>query len=245
VNPDRLRRVLARMTRPRVVRERRAVATLTVCFDDFPKTSWTEGGSILREHQARATYYVCGALCESIHDGELMYGADDLEAVHAAGHEIGCHSYDHMSCIGQCSTEFAQSVADNQRFVRERLGDVRLVSFAYPYGDTTATSKRGALRHFASARGVVPGLNAGWLDLGQLKALGLESSKLGIDVAEQYIERAAAERAWLIVYTHDVQERPSAYGCRPKELDRLLRGAKAAGLEILPVKAALAARAFV
>lgn len=233
------------MTRPRVVHERRAVATFTICFDDFPKTSWTEGGSILREHRARATYYVCGGLCGAIHDGETMYDAEDLQAVHEAGHEIGCHSYGHVSCIGENSEDFAKSIVDNQRFVRERLGDVRLVSFAYPYGDTTAASKRVALRHFASARGVVPGLNAGWLDLGQLRALGLESSKAGIDVAERYIARAAEERAWLIVYTHDVQDRPSAYGCSPKDFDRLLRQARAAGMEILPVKAALAARAFV
>jgi peptidoglycan/xylan/chitin deacetylase (PgdA/CDA1 family) len=244
MNLDRVRRALARMTRPRVVRDQYHVPALTICFDDFPKTAWTEGGGVLRHHHARATYYMSGALCGSEHDGERMFDREDLEAVHAAGHEIGCHSYGHVSCMGQSGAEFARSVLDNQRFASALLGDVRLVSFAYPYGDTTAASKRRALAHFSSARGVVGGLNVDEIDLGQLHALGLESSKAGIDVALHHVDQAAAERAWLIVYTHDVQDHPSAYGCRPMELDRLLGHARDAGLEILTVKAALAARRF-
>ncbi len=47
-------------------------------------------------------------------------------------------------------------------------------------------------------------------------------------------------KSWLIVFTHDVEENASPYGCRPKELDRLIRLARSADLEILPVGSALA-----
>jgi peptidoglycan/xylan/chitin deacetylase (PgdA/CDA1 family) len=239
---DKVRRTWARMLRPRVVPERRAVGALSICFDDFPKTAWTEGARVLRDHGVRATYYVCGALCGSTFDGQRMYDASDLGEIHAEGHEIGCHTFDHRSCLRTSPAEFARATLDNQRFLDERLGGVRLVSFAYPYGDATSSAKRFAVRHFVSARGVDAGLNAGQLDVGQLKAVGLEAGKKHYDAVDRFVTRAAAIGAWLVVYTHDVQDRPSSYGCRPRDLDQLVQSAKAAGLEVLPVKAALAAR---
>jgi peptidoglycan/xylan/chitin deacetylase (PgdA/CDA1 family) len=241
---DRVRRAWARTLRPRVLHERHAVGALSICFDDFAKSAWTEGGRVLRDHGVRATYYMCGALAGSMFDGQRMFDAGDLESIHAEGHEIGCHTFDHRSCLRTSPLEFERATLDNQRFLDERLGDVRLVSFAYPYGDTTSSAKRFAALRFASSRGIYPGLNVGSLDLGQLNAVGFEAGKMRFDVMERYIARAAAKRAWLVVYSHDVQDRPSTYGCRPNDLDRLFRLAKAAGLEILPVKAALAQRAF-
>jgi peptidoglycan/xylan/chitin deacetylase (PgdA/CDA1 family) len=240
---DKVRRTWARIRSPRVLRDQRAVGTLSICFDDFPKTAWTEGGRVLRDHDVRATYYLCGSLCSSTFDGQPMYDAGDLGPIHAEGHEIGRHTFDHRSWLRTGPSAFERATRDNQRFLNEHLGDVRLVSFAYPYGDATLTGKRFAVQHFSSARGVNSGLNVGRIDLGQLKAVSFEVAKMRRHVIERYIARASARGAWLIVYTHDVQDRPGAYGCCPDDLDRLVRSAKAAGLEILPVKAALAARA--
>ena len=239
---DKARRGIARKLRPRTLRELPAPGMLSICFDDFPKTAWTVGGPVLRDHGVRATYYVSGGLRETIFDGERMFDAGDLEAVHAEGHEIGCHTFDHQSCLRRGTGALLRSIDDNARFVRGHLGDVRLVSFAYPYGDAPYRAKRFAAGRFATARGVDAGLNRGTLDVGQLKAVGLEASRKGLDQVLGWIERAARDRAWLVVYTHDVQERPSDYGCRPAELERLISSAKGAGLEILSVQAALAAR---
>jgi peptidoglycan/xylan/chitin deacetylase (PgdA/CDA1 family) len=241
---DVARRTWARLNRPRVLRERQAVGTLSMCFDDFSKTAWTEGGRVLRDHGVRGTYYMCGALAGSTFDGQQMFDGRDLELIHGEGHEIGCHTFDHRSCLRASSAEFERATLENQRFLSKHLGEIRLVSFAYPYGDTTSSAKRFAVKRFSSARGIHVGLNKGRLDLGQLNAVGFEMRKMQEIVIEEYIARAAALRAWLVVYTHDVQDHPSPYGCRPEDLDRLLRVAQAAGLEVLPVKAALAKRAF-
>jgi peptidoglycan/xylan/chitin deacetylase (PgdA/CDA1 family) len=241
---DTARRAWARLLRPRVLQERRAVGALSVCFDDFPKTAWTEGGRVLRDHGVRGTYYMCGALSGSTFEGQPMFDGSDLGEIHGEGHEIGCHTFDHRSCLRSSRAEFERATRDNQQFLTRHLGEARLVSFAYPYGDITSTAKRFAVKHFSSARGIHAGLNRGRLDLGQLKAVGFEARKMNEDVIEEHIARAAALRAWLVVYTHDVQDRPTPYGCRPDDLDRLLRAAKSAGLEILPIKAALAKRAF-
>ena len=41
-------------------------------------------------------------------------------------------------------------------------------------------------------------------------------------------------RRQLILYTHDVGERPSEFGCTPAEIDEALSLARAAGLDVLP-----------
>ncbi|MBX3477901.1 MAG: polysaccharide deacetylase, partial [Brevundimonas sp.] len=72
-----------------------------------------------------------------------------------------------------------------------------------------------------------------------LQAIGLESRRLpGYDL-EALVRQAADDGGWLIAYGHDVSDRPTPYGCRPEDIDRLIRLAKAAGLDILPVGAAL------
>jgi peptidoglycan/xylan/chitin deacetylase (PgdA/CDA1 family) len=244
VRADPVRRTLARVHRPRVLPERRAIGALSVCFDDFPKTAWTEGASVMRAHGARGTFFVSGSLCGTTAEGQVMYDEHDLQAAHAEGHEIGCHTFDHRSCLRSTVRELERSRRDNQAFVSRHLGEVRLVSFAYPFGDATVSAKRFTVQRFACARGVDAGLNTRRLDLGQLRAVGLEVGKRSLEVVESYVRSAAARRAWLIVFTHDVQDRPSTWGCRPDDLDRVLRLAKSSGLEILPVKAALGARAF-
>lgn len=238
---DKIRRAIARAYRPRVVQQKNAVGTLSVCFDDFPRSAWTEGGRILRDHGVRGTFYVCGRLCGSTWDGQTMFEADDLSAIHEEGHELACQTFQHVSCLRATRSELESSICNNQAFVREHVGDVRLHSFAYPYGDASVTSKRFLVGRFASVRGVDAGINAGTLDIGQLKAVGLEVGKRSFETVQEWVMRAAARRAWIVVYTHDVQASPSQWGCRPEDLDRLLRAAKAAGLRILPVDAALQA----
>ena len=241
---DQVRRAVARKTLPRPLVERRSVGMLSVCFDDFPRTAWTEGGRVLRDHGVHATYYVSGGLAGTVFDGQRMYEAGDLEAIHAEGHELGCHTYDHRSCLRRSVSDLKRSLDDNERYLRERVGDLRLVSFAYPYGEATVGAKRLLVERFSSSRGIDVGLNLRHVDLGQLKAVGLEAAKRLISDVEPYVVQAAEQGAWLIVYTHDVQNLPSEYGCRPEELDRILSTARRVGLEILPVNAAITAAAI-
>ena len=95
-------------------------------------------------------------------------------------------------------------------------------------------------QRFALGRGVRDGVNAGREDRALIKSIGLESRRLpGYDL-EGLMAEAADRRGWLTAYGHDVSDRPTDYGCTPDDLDRVLRLAKAAGLEVLPVAAAWA-----
>jgi hypothetical protein len=49
---------------------------------------------------------------------------------------------------------------------------------------------------------------------------------------------------WVILFTHDVAEHPSPFGCTPDMLTRSLEMLTAAEIEVLPVKHAMACAVF-
>ncbi|MNQ92679.1 hypothetical protein D3C85_1081100 [compost metagenome] len=76
-------------------------------------------------------------------------------------------------------------------------------------------------------------------DLNQLPGVGIEGAD-GQVVARQWIDRAVSENAWLILYTHDVREAHSPWGCTPDVLSRLIAHAQKVGCDIRTVGEVLA-----
>jgi peptidoglycan/xylan/chitin deacetylase (PgdA/CDA1 family) len=218
------------------------VASIT--FDDFPKSAWTRGRSILDRREARATYYAAGRFCGQFEDGLEYYDAEDLCEIQSAGHEIGCHTFSHQHGTRIASGELERDTTRNQAFVTEVLGDYRLSSFAYPYGDVSPRIKRLFGSRFPASRGIRCGVNTGVIDLAHLKAIGLEHYCWRPAVVERAVEKAAACNGWIIFFTHDVSDTPSRFGATPEMLDYALSCIRARGIDILPVKHALARAAF-
>jgi peptidoglycan/xylan/chitin deacetylase (PgdA/CDA1 family) len=235
--PERLRRRIS--LRIPVDRRRLPLARgcLSITFDDFPKSAWEVGGPVLADHGVKATYYASGGLCGRTFDGLEQYGLDDLLAAHQAGHEIGCHTYDHFSGQRHSAEAYLASVERNKVFMRERIPGLAMRSFAYPYGHAPLAHRRRMSGMFATCRGVGRGLNGPIADRTLLASVGLELRQRKLYSLERIVEDAAERKLWLILFTHDVSERPSEYGCTPSELDAALRLTKAAGLDILPIGA--------
>lgn len=237
---DKMRRRAGRYlgVRPMAVRPHRGVLSLS--FDDIPVSAWTEAGPVLAQHGVKATYYVCGGLSGGKNLDLPQFETEHLQAIHAAGHEIGSHTYGHLSTLSLTPSALEEDLRRNAAWVAERLDGYRMQTFAYPFGDCALGAKSVVGRRFLCGRGVQDGVNAGRADGNNLKAVGLESRRLpGYDL-DALVEETAEKKGWLIAYGHDVGDRPTPYGCRPEDIDRLIRLAKAAGLDILPVAAGLA-----
>jgi len=220
----------------------RPVASIT--FDDFPQSAWQVGGPILERHGARATYYAAGRFCGLSEDGIDYFTAQDLTDVRAAGHEIGCHTFSHQYGTGVASEALALDAARNQAFVGDLLGDYPLTSFAYPYGDVSPRTKLFYSDRFPTSRGIRRGVNAGLIDLAQLKAIGLEHQAWDPAAIEHAVDQAARRNGWIIFFTHDVSDEPSPFGATPEMLDHALSAVREARIDILPVKHALARMVF-
>ena len=208
---------------------------ISITFDDFPRTAWTEGGAVLAQHGVKGTYYASGALCGASMDDNEQFRDADLQAVSQAGHEVGCHTFDHISALKSPTDVFNRSIEANARFLAERLDGRKATSFAYPYGDVSLGALKAVRARFDSGRLVVGGANGRTFQPLRLKALAFEMRRPEAARWEELVSRAAANREWIVVMTHDVQDQATDFGCTPKMLDELLTGARSAGLQVKPV----------
>lgn len=217
-----------------------AEPVLSITFDDFPATAADAGARVLERHGARGTYYASSGMAEV--DGPCGRGFSraDIARLIAAGHEIGCHTSSHADCAQQDVFSTLEDLARN-RDALSAMGAHMPRSHAYPYGETTNQMKDNLPPRFMSARGILPGLNAGPGDLAQLRAYPLFGEG-GIERVLRALKAGAKRKAWVIGFTHDVSDAPSAWGTTADDLDLVLREAHKLGFVVLPVTAALSRR---
>lgn len=219
---------------------RLAAPVVSFSFDDFPMSAWRTAGPMIEAAGGRATYFVVGSHAGRIVDGVRQFDQEDLAELASRGHEIGCHTYDHLRVVFENSDQIERTLARNAQFVREVTGDVVMTSFAYPFGHVNASRKIMLGRRFAVARGIHPGVNSGMVDMSQLKAVPLERRSFDNTDFDAYIAACKDGPGWLVFFGHDVEDDPSPYGCTRAQLQSVLDRVLAAGIEILPIKNAAA-----
>jgi peptidoglycan/xylan/chitin deacetylase (PgdA/CDA1 family) len=209
----------------------------SIGFDDFPKNAWVQGGPVLARHGVRGTYYTAGGFCGREVEGVRYYDAQDLTALTAAGHELGCHGFGHQPVPSLSDEELVADTARNRDFL-SGFGKAP-VSYAFPFGRVSPRTKRFYASQFESMRGTHYGINIGRVDLAQLNVVSLEMRCWNEEAIQTAIHRVLHSHGWLILYTHDVSDNPTCYGTTPKRLDWALGRVAAARIEILPMREAL------
>jgi peptidoglycan/xylan/chitin deacetylase (PgdA/CDA1 family) len=211
----------------------------SVTFDDFPKNAWVQGGPVLARHGVRGTYYTAGGFCGREAEGIRYYDAQDLTALAAAGHEIGCHGFGHQPVPSLSDAQLAADTMRNREFLSTFLNGKAPVSYAFPFGRVSPRGKRFYASRFESARGTHAGINIGRVDLAQLNVVSLETRCWNERAIESAIHRVLHSHGWLILHTHDVSDTPTRYGTTPERLDWALGRVAAARIEMLPMREAL------
>ena len=236
--PDRslkgkVRRRLIRLAHRRPARVKLERPMVSFSFDDAPATACEAGAHVLEARGLRGTYYFAAGLTGR--DGPMGRFAtgEDAARLHAAGHEIACHTFSHLDC-GQASRDETLADVDlNARHLAD-WGTGQPVSFAYPYGDVAGPAKTALAGRFKTLRALHHGLVANGADLNQAPAVGIEGAD-GEQVALDWLDKAHRRKAWLILYTHDVAAQPSQWGCTTAALERLVDGALTAGFDVVTV----------
>jgi peptidoglycan/xylan/chitin deacetylase (PgdA/CDA1 family) len=208
---------------------------LSFTFDDAPSSAATHGAAILEQHGLRGTFYLNGGLLGTRGDASPLMERAQARSVARAGHEIGCHTHAHADIRVQDWHALERDLAANHLAIAELTGGAPLRSFAYPFGGVSFGKKLRLQSMFQTCRGVRPGVNAGRIDTGFLRAVPLYSSELDLAEAARWIAEAVRLRGWLIFFTHDVADRPTRYGVTPQLLASVVRSALAAGCACLPV----------
>ncbi len=225
-----LRRRVARLVTTKPARLELERPMLTISFDDAPISAAQAGAAILERHGGRGTYFISSGLGgQDSHLGPYTT-LDDVARLATAGHEIACHTFSHLDCGKAKASTIAAELDANWQALR--AVDVTPVTFAYPYGDVSPWAKALINDRFIAGRALHHGLITSGTDLNQAPGVGIEGTD-GEAVARGWIDRAAAAKAWLVLYTHDVRDQPSGWGCTPEALDRLVGEAVARGFEIV------------
>lgn len=227
-----LRRRLVRLTHRRAAARRPERPMITFAFDDAPASAVRRGAPILEARGVRGVYYVCAGLAgEHGHMGQYTTRDDMLRAVEA-GHEIGCHTYSHLDCGQAPGAIMADDLELNAAILSDWGVADHLHTFAYPYGDVGFAAKIEAARRFTLSRGLHHGLIEPGSDLNQAPAVGVEG-EAGESVARAWLGRAAERSAWLILYTHGVEDQASPFGAAADTLARLVDEALERGFDVV------------
>jgi peptidoglycan/xylan/chitin deacetylase (PgdA/CDA1 family) len=209
---------------------------ISFSFDDFPRSALAKGGRMLREAGWTGTYYTAGAFCGRIVDGIEYFSRDDLIQVDRDGHEIGCHTFNHMSLRPLSEPEILDDLRCNAAFIRDILPGHTFSSFAYPFGELRLRNKGLLGKQFPTCRGVGGGLNVGRMDFAQLRSVLLKPGSFEELRIESWLERAVASKGWLIFFTHDISDRPSPYGCFTSVFAKIIESINKRGIKVLSVK---------
>lgn len=205
---------------------------VSFCFDDFPESAATTGAKILEAHGAKGTYYTCFDLLGKPSPSGKIATMGDIKILQSRGHEIGCHTFNHVNCSYVSARTVKESCTKNGSFAARN--DIHLVNFAYPQGGMTLSSKKIIQKKYGTARTVIPGINRNVCDAQALKAVSIYRHKTPEEIFT-LIQDVATNGGWLIFYTHDVAKTPSIYGISEEFFARIINECKSAGLDILTV----------
>lgn len=206
-------------------------------FDDCPKSVIENAIKHFERENWRSTVYVAMGLCGIENHLGLHMDADDVKALHDNGHEIADHTFHHIDATQHSIDEFMLDIEKNQSALNA-LGLPASETFAYPYGQVTTALKSRLASKFKGARDIRSRESHEDIDLNQIRSNRLYAGN-DFNVLMEQIKRIGDKPGWLPIYTHDVRENPSEFGCTPEQMLSVIDAVKSSGAQVLTMADAI------
>src|SRR5580704_13419128 len=97
---NRVLRRAARHSRSKPFAMRNSAPLVSFTFDDVPASAYTSGAAILEQHGMRGTFYIAAGTLGDMDSDWRVIDREQVRALHARGHEIGCHTFSHIRVDG-------------------------------------------------------------------------------------------------------------------------------------------------
>lgn len=206
-------------------------------FDDCPKSVIEHALKPLEQENWRSTIYIAMGLCGITNHLGLHMDEHDVKALHAEGHEIADHTFNHIDVTQHSTTEALADINRNQASLNA-LGLPESKTFAYPYGEVTAELKTALSMKFKGLRGIRSREPHEDIDLNQIRSNRLYAGANYKKVMGQ-ISHISNKPGWLPIFTHDVRENPSSFGCTPEQMRSVIDAVKQSGAQVLTMAQAI------
>jgi peptidoglycan/xylan/chitin deacetylase (PgdA/CDA1 family) len=233
---SKFRRTVAKYIHCKIINVNIKTPIISFSFDDATRTAFFNGGGILEKYSVNGTFYVSFGLLGSSSPSGAIGTLSDLKNAVKNGHELGCHTFDHLNSWNTKTKKFTKSVLKNSQALSNLIPDTVFTSFSYPICEPRPTTKKLIGKLFSCCRGGDQKINIGKADLNLLSAYFLDVRNGDtIGKIKKIIDKNTDARGWLIFATHDVVHEPSRYGCSKKSFDEVVKYAAESGGLILPV----------
>jgi len=206
-------------------------------FDDCPKSVIENAIKPFEQENWRATIYIAMGLCGITNHLGLHMNENDVKALHQEGHEIADHTFNHIDVTQHSIAAVLSDIDENQASL-DALGLPESKTFAYPYGQVTAELKSALSVRFKGCRGIRSREHHEDIDLNQIRSNRVYAGADFEKVIHQ-ISRITDKPGWLPVFTHDVRDNPSKFGCTPEQMRSVIEAVKKSGAQVLTMADAI------
>ena len=93
----RVRRKIARHLPSKPFAMRNGAPLVSFTFDDVPDSAYANGAAVLDDYGIRGTFYIASGTCGASDTYWRVIDHDQVRALYARGHEIGCHTFSHAA----------------------------------------------------------------------------------------------------------------------------------------------------
>ena len=232
-------RKAARHHRSKPFTMRNSAPLVSFTFDDVPDSAYLNGAAVMEDRGIRGTFYIATGTCGNIDIYWRVIDRGQVRALHDRAHEIGCHTFRHVSVDRLDARGMDEECRRNDDALRALCDGIQVTNFCYPFGRLSLARKLQLQKRFHTCRGIYEGINTGTIDLGLLQVIELYDRTLTPDKLQRALRATRERNGWLIFYTHDVADTASWIGCSPAVLRSTIEAVQAEGLACLPVRDAL------
>lgn len=204
---------------------------ITLTFDDGWNSSYETALPLLDWYQMYGTFYIISNVL-----GHKSYvSADQVVAIHQAGHEIGAHSIDHSDLATLLPSLVEEQLARPQKIL-ENLIKAPVRNFAAPYGSVSPIVLKLLPKFYNSNRSSNQGYNnkQGFNRFG-LKVQQIKSSTTIEDV-ERWVKFAIENKCWVILMYHQVDDGAQEWSTTPADFEKHLHIIKESGIPVVTIQ---------
>jgi len=232
-----LRRRLVPFQARRVIPMRLDHPIVSFSFDDCPKSVMENALKPIESEGWLATIYIAMGLCGTTNHLGLHMNGDDVKAAHESGHEIGDHTFSHCDSSALSLADVLADIDKNQVELHT-IGLPQSETFAYPYGEVTPALKKALEKRFKGSRGIKSNDHKISVDLNQIGSNRLYVGQ-DFDILQSQISILKDNPGWMTIFTHDVRDTPSNFGCTPMHMMQTIKAVKETGAKVMTIAKAI------